>query len=87
MSRPRIPIGSWGPIHHVERSPGKWRAWANFRDTDDVTRVVEAYESSLPRAEIRLIAKLGERARHQLSVTTRVTCVPQLSVDIVGVAG
>ena len=70
-SASRIPVGSWGLIHYVEQGPGRWRAWATFRDTDDVARVVQAHASSRQRAETRLIAKLGARAHHELTGTTR----------------
>ncbi|MFI1996318.1 tyrosine-type recombinase/integrase [Actinoplanes sp. NPDC020271] len=81
MPRQRIPVGSWGPIRHVEQSQGRWRAWASFRDIDDVTRVVEAYESSRQRAEIRLITKLGDRAQRELSATTRVSSLADLWLE------
>ena len=81
MSRARIPAGSWGRIRHVEQQPGKWRAWATFRDVDDVARVVQAYESSRQRAEIRLIAKLGDRAKHELTATTRVSSLADLWLE------
>ena len=81
MSRSRIPAGSWGRIRYVEQQPGKWRAWATFRDVDDVARVVQAYESSRQQAEIRLIAKLGDRAKHELTATTRVSSLADLWLE------
>ena len=61
--------------------PRERRAWATFRDADDVARVVEAYESSRQRAEIRLIAKLGERAQHELTAKTRVSSLADLWLE------
>ncbi|MFG1995313.1 tyrosine-type recombinase/integrase [Actinoplanes sp. NPDC048988] len=87
MARSRIPAGSWGPIHHVEQSPGQWRAWATFRDTDDVARVVQAYGSGRQRAEVRLIAKLGDRAQHELTATTRVSSLADLWLEEITLQG
>src|SRR3954464_6554152 len=81
MSRSRIPVGSWGPIHHVEHSPGRWRAWATFRDTDNMARVVQANERSQQRAEIKLIAKLGDRAKHELTATTLISSLADLWLE------
>jgi integrase len=81
VSRSRIPVGSWGVIRHVELGPGRWRAWATFRDTDEVARVVQAHESSRQRAEIRLIAKLGDRAQHELTAATRVSSLADLWLE------
>ncbi|MFC4065066.1 tyrosine-type recombinase/integrase [Actinoplanes subglobosus] len=81
------PASGWGPIHYAEQSSGKWRAWATFRDTDDVTRVVQAYETSRQRAEIRLIAKLGDRARHELTATTRVSSLADLWLEEISLEG
>ena len=87
MSRLRIPVGSWGPIHNAEQGPGRWRAWATFRNTDDVARVVQAYESSRQRAEVRLIAKLGDRARHELTPATRVSSLADLWLEEIRLEG
>ncbi|BEL01826.1 hypothetical protein Q0Z83_000170 [Actinoplanes sichuanensis] len=86
-SASRIPVGSWGTIHHVEQGPGKWRAWATFRDTDEVTRVVQAHASSRQRAETKLIAKLGDRAHHELTATTRVSSLADLWLEEIKMEG
>ncbi|MEU4157877.1 site-specific integrase [Actinoplanes sp. NPDC026670] len=86
-SASRIPVGSWGPLHHVEQGPGKWRSWATFRDTDDVARVVQAHASSRQRAETRLIAKLGARAHHELTATTRVSSLADVWLEEIQLEG
>lgn len=63
MSRPRIPIGQWGKIASRETAPGRFRAWARYRDQDGATRTVQAFGSSGAEAERRLRAALHERSR------------------------
>ncbi|MFI5937852.1 tyrosine-type recombinase/integrase [Actinoplanes sp. NPDC051494] len=49
--------------------------------------MVQAYESSRERAEIRLIAKLGDRAQHELTAATRVSSLADLWLEEVRLEG
>ena len=41
MGRPPLPLGTWGRIRRYQVGPKTWRAVANYRDYDGVTRPVE----------------------------------------------
>lgn len=61
MARPPLPLGTWGKISRKETAPGRWRARAQYRDFDGVTRPVERYGKSGAAAERALIAALRDR--------------------------
>lgn len=62
MSRPPLPVGTWGKVKRTEVAPGRWVARARFRDYDGRTRLVEAWGKSGAAAERSLKAALTERA-------------------------
>ena len=70
MSRPRIPVGTFGEITFINRNGGRVEARARFRDWDGVTRLIQATASSRPAAEIALKQKLAERNAFQPVDTT-----------------
>lgn len=61
MPRPPLEIGTWGSIACRELPTGLWCASARFRDTDGVTRRVEARGASRGKAQTALTAKLRAR--------------------------
>lgn len=62
MPRPPLEIGTWGNIPDpVQVSPGQYRAMTRYRDTDGVTRKVEARGPSKNKARQALEAKLRGR--------------------------
>jgi hypothetical protein len=69
MSRPSLPIGTWGSIStSVERTddkgrPAAYRAKTKFRDHDGHVRVVSAFGKTKTAAERALLKKLQDRAR------------------------
>jgi integrase len=69
MSRPQIPIGTWGNVRsRVEMTDDKgkvvsWRATANFRDHDGRVREATAFAKTKTTAEHRLLTKLRDRAK------------------------
>lgn len=63
MSRPRLPVGSWGTISTSSASDGAYIASAQVRDLDGVTRRVRARGRSAAEATRRLRATLSERVR------------------------
>src|SRR4051794_14532285 len=69
MSRPPLPIGSWGSIStSVERTddkgkPSAYRAKTKFRDHDGHVRVVSAFGKNKSAAERALLKKLQDRAK------------------------
>jgi hypothetical protein len=65
MSRPRIPIGTFGEITFINRANGRVEARARYRDWDGQTRLIQATASSRPAAEIALKKKLAERNSFQ----------------------
>jgi len=68
MSRPPLPLGSWGSIStSVERTDGKgkpvaFRAKAKFRDHDGHVRPESAFGKTKTAAERTLLKKLQARA-------------------------
>lgn len=69
MGRPPLPLGSWGTIKRTEVAAGRWRARAQFRDWDGVTRPVERFAATGPKAEAALRAALVDRQTPAGSVT------------------
>ncbi|WP_327633063.1 hypothetical protein OHB24_23950 [Kribbella sp. NBC_00482] len=69
MSRPPLPIGTWGSISTiVERTDDKgkpvaYRAKTKFRDHDGHVRVVSAFGKTKTAAERSLLKKLQDRSR------------------------
>lgn len=61
MSRPPLPVGTWGSIT-VTGTPGRWRARTRFRDYDGVTRHVERTGPTKGAARNALTAALKDRA-------------------------
>lgn len=62
MARPPLPLGTWGKITRKEIAPGRWRARAQYRDFDGVTRPVERFGKSGAAAERALVEALRDRA-------------------------
>ena len=69
MARSPLPIGSWGLIRtYPVTAPGmskpkRYRAMANYRDFDGVTRVVEASGRTATQASQNLRMRLQSRTR------------------------
>lgn len=61
MSRPPLAVGTYGSITTLETAPGRWRARANYRDHDGVTRRVERFGTTKTGAANRVRAALRER--------------------------
>src|SRR3954447_13134661 len=68
MSRPPLPIGTWGRIRTCvdafdkRGKPSRHRALAQYRDFDGRTRQVEAYGRTPTGAANKLRQKLKERS-------------------------
>lgn len=60
VSRPRIPLGTFGKIGFIDRPNGRVEARARFRDWNGQIRLTQATASSRPAAEIALRSKLAE---------------------------
>lgn len=75
MARPPLEIGTWGNIPTpVEVSPGVYRAMTRYRDTDGVTRKVEARGPSRNKARQALETRLRARqapASREIMPSTR----------------
>jgi hypothetical protein len=69
MSRPQLPIGTWGNVRsRAEKKDAKgkavsWRATANFRDHDGRVREVTAFAKTKTAAEHCLLTKLRDQAK------------------------
>ncbi|GAA1600380.1 hypothetical protein GCM10009789_63250 [Kribbella sancticallisti] len=69
MGRKPLPLGTWGTIRtyvfHKDKKgkPDRYRAVANFRDFDGITRPVPAYGRTRTEAESNLKDRLRERVR------------------------
>lgn len=63
MGRPPLPLGTWGRIRVYEIGPKTWRAIANYKDFDGVTRPVERVGESKAKATNNLLEALRDRAR------------------------
>lgn len=71
MARPPLEIGTWGNIPTpIEVSPGVYRAMTRYRDTDGVTRKVEARGPSRNKARQALEARLRARQTPASRVVT-----------------
>jgi integrase len=63
MGRPPLPIGTYGRILTVRLNRERFRAWANYRDFDGVTRRVQRFDRTKLAAENRLKEALRDRNR------------------------
>ena len=69
MSRPPLPIGTWGEIStwvaqtDDKGKPVKHKSQARFRDHDGRVRLVSAYGKTKTASERALLTKLQDRAR------------------------
>ena len=63
MSRPPLPVGTWGRITRTRLGADRWRARAKFRDHDGVTRTVERIGPTGAAAERALVTHLRDRSR------------------------
>jgi integrase len=76
VSRPPLPLGTWGKIRRYKLTASTWRATTNFRDYDGHTRQVERTGSTGAKAERRLLEALTNRARvgrlGEISADTRI---------------
>lgn len=85
MGRPPLPLGSWGKIRRYQVGPKSWRAMANYRDYDGVTRPVERSGASGAKAERRLVEDLTNRARvsgnEEITADTRMSEVCRIWMD------
>lgn len=61
--RPRLPIGTFGDIKTNQVAPGRYRAYARFRDWDGETRQVSATGASRGAAQSALKVQLATRMR------------------------
>lgn len=59
--RPPLPLGTWGKILRKREPRGRWRARARYRDTDGITRLVEAWGDTGAAAERSLVTMLKDR--------------------------
>jgi integrase len=84
MSRPELPVGTWGRIRREKVQPGSFRARARFRDYDGVTRNVEAWGATGAAAERQLLIKLRERVaptHGEINRETRIGKLAELWLD------
>jgi integrase len=63
MGRPPLPLGTWGKIGTRQIDNTTWRAVANYKDYDDVTRRAEKVGASASKAANNLREALRDRAR------------------------
>lgn len=91
MSRPHLPIGTWGNVRSraqrkdAEGKVVSWRASAYFRDHDGRTREVTASAKTKGAAEHRLLTKLRDRAKvsqyGELSPTDKINDLIDLWIE------
>ena len=74
--RPPLPLGTWGRIARQKVASGRWRAFARYRDTDGITRQVEAWGNTGAAAERALVTMLKDR---QVRVDSDITPSMRLS--------
>ncbi|MFE9187811.1 tyrosine-type recombinase/integrase [Micromonospora haikouensis] len=79
MSRPELPIGTWGKIRTEKLGPRRFRSRARFRDYDGKTRDIEATDTTGPAAERALKVKLRDRTTPNDDEITRETHVSRLA--------
>lgn len=63
MGRPPLPLGTRGKIRMCRLPHGGWRAIANYRDYDGITRPVERVGETKAKAVNNLLQALRDRAR------------------------
>lgn len=63
MARPPMPIGTHGNIKKTQRGPGRWEAFARYRDYDGETRKIKKYGATGAAAERALKEALRDRAK------------------------
>jgi integrase len=63
MGRPPLPLGTWGKIRTYRIADKTYRAIANYKDYDGVTRPVERVGPTRSNAESNLREALRDRAR------------------------
>jgi len=82
MSRPPLALGTMGEIRYYSLAGGRYRANANYRDFDGVTRRVERVGRSKAQARTRLKEACRDRGRTDahadITPDTTVTAVAQL---------
>jgi integrase len=81
MARPTLPLGTWGKVR-TQKARGGYRAIANYRDFDGVTRPVERNGTSASRARTRLLEAMRDRERisrdNAISADTKVDIVAEI---------
>ena len=65
MSRPRLPIGTFGEFTYETTGTGRVRARTYFRDWDGTKRLIQASGATQAAAERALKVKLNERTQTQ----------------------
>lgn len=82
MGRPPLPIGTYGRILTVRLDRERYRAWANYRDFDGITRRVQRFGPTRLAAENRLKEALRDRNRvaldGEITGDTRVRVVAEM---------
>lgn len=82
MGRPPLPIGTYGRILTVRLDRERYRAWANYRDFDGVTRRVQRFGPTKVAAENRLKEAMRDRNRvaldGEITGDTRVRVVAEM---------
>lgn len=63
MGRPPLPLGTWGKIRTYRMGERSWRAIANYKDFDGITRPVECMGPTETQAANRLRERLRDRVR------------------------
>lgn len=88
MGRPPLPVGTYGEIRCYQLGSERFRAIANYRDYDGVTRPVERVGKSEAKAKARLKEALRDRARRsggeEITARTRLSVVADLWLRDVG---
>ncbi|MFF2082695.1 tyrosine-type recombinase/integrase [Nocardia sp. NPDC058176] len=78
MPNPPLAIGTYGSISAKRQPSGRWRASTRFRDDDGVTRPVQAFGPTKPRAIAALKDRVKDR-RHAGSRALDLTLETKLS--------
>ena len=80
MARPPLPLGTYGKIRS-KRLPGKggWRALAQYRDLDGVTRQIERTAATKAKAENALREAMRDR-EHEIGFGEAITPATKVSV-------
>ncbi len=61
MARHPLPLETWGKVSRTKLTASSWRASARYRDSDGITRTVQAFGPTGSSAERTLILGLKER--------------------------